>query len=113
MFWESVGGILVEEYMLVPGATDGTIARRLIDGLIVLGGEKRIIADQSINLMDRDVIAVQTKADRLGMYLMGQAFFSRELLQELGPRTIRSVAICSKGDSVMERLCAACIDVVV
>lgn len=93
--------------MIVPRSQDGTVARRLIDGLIILGGEKCIVAEQSTEIRGRDVIAVQTKANRLGMYLMGQALFSRELLKQQGPTTIRSVAICGRGDTRMEELCAA------
>ena len=91
---------------MVPRAKDGTVAQRLVDGLIVLGGEKRIESDQSIDIQGRDVIAVQTKANRLGMYVMGQALFSRELLKQRGPSSVRAVAICGKGDQVMEKLCA-------
>ena len=104
-YWESVGGLLIEEFMLVPKSKDGKQAQRLLDGLIVLGEEKRIENAHSFPLEGRDVIAVQTKANRLGMYLMGQAYFSRELLKSFNPKSIRTVAICGKGDEEMERLC--------
>ena len=35
------------------------------------------------------------------MYLMGQAFFSRELLQPLQPQSVRTVALCSRDDTVL------------
>lgn len=44
---------------------------------------------------------VQAKAKRLGMYLMGQALFSAELVERLEPRSVRSVALCRKDDAVM------------
>ena len=104
-YWESVGGLLIEEFMLVAKSRDGRQAQRLLDGLIVLGEEKKLSNDHSHSIEGKDVIAVQTKANRLGMYLMGQAFFSRELLKSFNPKSIRTVAICGKGDEKMERLC--------
>lgn len=50
----------------------------------------------------KDIIVVQTKANRLGMYLLGQAVFSKELMKPLKPKNIRTVAICIKGDNVLE-----------
>lgn len=104
-YWESVGGLLIEEFMLVAKSRDGRQAQRLLDGLIVLGEEKKLSNDHSHSIEGKDVIAVQTKANRLGMYLMGQAFFSRELLKSFNPQSIRTVAICGKGDEKMDRLC--------
>ena len=95
----------MEEFMLVAKSRDGRQAQRLLDGLIVLGEEKKLSNDHSHSIEGKDVIAVQTKANRLGMYLMGQAFFSRELLKSFNPKSIRTVAICGKGDEKMERLC--------
>ena len=39
------------------------------------------------------------------MYLMGQAFFSRELMKTFKPKSIKTVAICGKDDTVMRDLC--------
>ena len=103
-YWESVGGLLIEEFLLVAKSRDGRQAQRLLDGLIVLGEEKKLSNDHSHSIEGKDVIAVQTKANRLGMYLMGQAFFSRELLKSFNPKSIRTVAICGKGDEKMVRL---------
>jgi len=36
---------------------------------------------------------------------MGQAFFTREILKRFKPKTIKTVAICGKGDTEMEILC--------
>ena len=38
------------------------------------------------------------------MGLMGQALFSRDLLQNHNPRSVESVAICTSGDSVLEEI---------
>ena len=53
-------------------------------------------------------ILVQTKASRLGMYLMGQTLFSAELLRRRYPAAlIESVALCSKDDAVLRPLLEA------
>jgi hypothetical protein len=80
-------------------------AQRLLDGLIVLDGNNRIARADEIKIEGMDVIVLQTKANRLGMYLMGQAFFSRELVKALNPKSIRTVAICVQDDSEMHSLC--------
>lgn len=57
-----------------------------------------------MSIKGKDVIAVQVKVDRLGMNLMGQAYFSGLLLETFQPKSIKTVAICDQSDSVMERL---------
>jgi len=52
----------------------------------------------------QDVIVVQTKAARLGMYLMGQAFFSAQLMQRFKPRLVESVALVARDDEVLRPL---------
>jgi len=47
---------------------------------------------------------VQAKKGRLGMYLMGQTFFSEQLLRRFKPKSIMSVALCRKDDSVLRPL---------
>ena len=56
------------------------------------------------DLKDKDVIVIQTKASRLGMYLLGQAYFSKFLIERHNPQSIKLVAICSRSDSIMEEL---------
>lgn len=108
-YWEIVGGLLVEEYMVVPpSATQG---RRCVDGLIVPERRRqRVEATRARSLgpatfAGEDVIVVQTKRCRLGMDLGGQAIFSPELVrQRLNPRSVQSVALCSATDSEIEPL---------
>jgi len=52
----------------------------------------------------RRIVVVQAKASRLGMYLLGQALFSRDLMAEFKPKSIETVAICTKGDARLEQL---------
>lgn len=55
----------------------------------------------------KDVIVVQAKVGRLGMYLMGQALFSKQLVERMGAKTVRSVALCGKDDAVMRPMLEA------
>ena len=101
-YWEQVGGLLIEEFMVVPRMDHH--ARRLVDGLIVLGEEKRIAHQKAFNIAGRDVIIVQSKNRRLGMPLMGQCLFSRDLVLRLSPSSVRSVAVCTHDDEILRPL---------
>ena len=101
-YWESVGGTLIEEFAAVPRGSDH--GPRTIDAVNILEAPTRIAKKTEVDIEGKDIIVVQTKATRLGMYLMGQAVFSKELMKQYKPRSIRSVAICTKGDSIMEQL---------
>src|SRR5438477_12263047 len=90
-YWQQVGGTLIEEFCAVPRGAD--CSNRLIDAVIVKGGECRIVRQSEIDIKGKDVVIVQAKAGRLGMYLMGQAFFSAQLLKRFEPRSIESVAL--------------------
>ena len=80
-YWERVRGTLLEEYLIVrsrPG-----VGRRMIDAVIIEDGDHRIASrGETVSLDGHDIVVVQTKASRLGMYLLGQAFFSRELIKD-------------------------------
>ena len=106
-YWEQRGGTLVEEFLVVPKAPG--VGRRLIDGLIVLGEEKRCLplGGRTIDIKGKDIVAVQTKNMRLGMYLMGQTLFTAKLLESFGPRSVESVALCAVDDEVMRPLLEA------
>ena len=55
-------------------------------------------------MKDKDIICVQAKYGRLGIYLMGQTFFSEQLMRELDPKSIISVALCTKDDGALRPL---------
>jgi hypothetical protein len=101
-YWQQVKGTLIEEFRVVNRST--TSGQRLIDGVIIQGGEFRIARQSTISVEHQDLIVVQTKAARLGMYLMGQTLFSAELMKQFNPRSITSVALCSQDDEVLRLL---------
>lgn len=101
-YWETVGGLLIEEFIAVDGTREQ--GRRPVDGLIVLGEKKEIYNGNKYDITGKDVIVIQTKRGRIGMYLLGQAYFSKFLIEKHNPRSVRSVAICGKTDNVMQEL---------
>lgn len=103
-YWERVGGTLIEEFLAVRGAPDR--GRRLIDAVILPGGENRRLVgrERLVDVTGQDVIVVQAKASRIGMYLLGQSYFSRLLVERLGPESVRSVALCTEDDAVLRPL---------
>jgi|SRR5215472_3261248 len=103
-YWETTGGTLVEEFQLVSG--DLECGPRRADAVIVLGANRVRLptGERAVSLAGKDVIVVQAKASRLGMYLMGQGIFSAELLKRFGPKSIRSVILCTKDDAVLRPL---------
>lgn len=104
-YWGKIGGLLIEEFPVVK-ASPGQ-GPRYLDGLIVLGEPTARTTSRDFDLKGRDVIVIQTKASRLGMYLMGQCLFSRDLVLKLGAKSVRSVALCTKDDVVLRPLLEA------
>jgi hypothetical protein len=98
-YWQQVDGTLIEEFCAVPRSR--TCGTRLLDGVIIKGGEFRSAKQREVSLEGQDVIVIQTKASRLGMSLMGQAFFSAQLMQRFNPRSVESVALVAQDDSVL------------
>ena len=99
-YWKEVGGTLVEEFVMVPRGKNNGI--RLIDAIIIPSGETKIAKQSEVSIDGKDIIAVQTKSTRLGMYLMGQTLFSEQLLRKYhNPKSILSVALCTKDDEVL------------
>ena len=99
-YWR-VGGTLLEEYLIVPRSRG--VGRRVVDAVIIVGGNHRIASRvENVSLDGRDLIVVQTKATRVGMYLLGQAFFSRLLIKKYcKPKTVRTIALCTIDDAVL------------
>ena len=100
-YWERVRGTLLEEYLIVPSSLG--VGRRMIDAVIIEDGDHRIASrGKTVSLDGHDIVVVQTKASRLGMYLLGQAFFSRELIKDrFAPRSIRTIALCAIDDAIL------------
>jgi len=101
-YWKKVGGTLIEEFPAVKRSP--TCAQRLLDGIIIRRGEKRIARWREVTLKGKDVIVIQAKARRLGMTLMGQTFFSAKLIKIFRPKSILSVALCTEDDSTLRPL---------
>lgn len=99
-YWETIGGTLIEEFPAVSRTKDN--AQRLLDGVVILGEKTEILKAHEVEIRGKDIVVIQTKANRLGMNLLGQAVFSAELMKSHRPKSIRSVAICVAGDSVLE-----------
>jgi hypothetical protein len=97
-----IGGILLEEFQLVR-RTEGA-ARRLIDGLVIRGDKVPRDGNGEVDLTGQDIVLIQTKANRLGMYLLGQALFSRDLVERFKPGSVETVALCSRDDEVLRPL---------
>ena len=97
------------ELLAIPGLPERLdlgllVALGFVDGVIIKGGDFRIAKQSEISLEGKDVIVIQTKASRLGMYLMGQAFFSAQLIKRFNPRSVMSVALCNRDDSELRPL---------
>jgi hypothetical protein len=108
-FWREVlkRGTLIEEYVAVEEAADDSNAPRYMDGLVILDGPFEISNDVRRDNAEKDVVVIQSKNKRLGMYLMGQTLFSRDLILAKGAKSVRSVAVCRKDDKVMRPLLLA------
>ena len=101
-YWETIGGTLIEEFPVVTRTNEN--AQRLLDGVVILGEKTQISKSNEVEILGKDIVVIQTKANRLGMNLLGQAVFSAELMKAHKPKSIKSVAICVLGDSVLEPL---------
>jgi hypothetical protein len=51
MYWGTIGGLLIEEFVAVDGNKDQ--GRRPIDGIIVLGEKKAVHSGNKFDLMER------------------------------------------------------------
>ena len=110
-YWRSVcGGTLFLEFPLVKRSSNSSA--RWLDGLIVpdLDEGKWHWSDAARNgytpesiVEGRHVVAVQAKHDpgRLSMGLLGQTFFSVELLKRLNPASVHGVALCHEDDAAL------------
>jgi hypothetical protein len=106
-FWRALGhGAYIPEYPLVRKSADQSA--RFVDGLILPDEPLRRAAFRDYPSLDgRNVILIQTKKRRMGMYLMGQALFSARLAMASGAASVRSVLLCTASDAALFPLLAA------
>jgi hypothetical protein len=94
---------LIQEFQAVPRMPSA--GRRLLDALILPTQPKRQAHWREVQIEGQEVIVVQAKAQRLGMYLMGQGIFSAELIRRrFRPKSVRSVILCIRDDAVLRSL---------
>lgn len=103
-YWNKVcSGTLCAEFPAVK--KDKTHAKRDIDAVILPKEPHREVDEKEFSelLHGRDLVAVQAKANRLGMYLMGQTLFSALLIKKrpYNPSSVRAVALCKEGDPIL------------
>ena len=83
---------------------------RWVDALVLPQRETRVAArGERVDIAPGErAILLQTKASRLGMYLMGQTLFSANLLRRRFPTAkIESFALCMRDDDVLRPLLEA------
>lgn len=104
-YWKDVGGTIIWEFTMVKKTEE--VGGRYLDALILPNQERREASRFEISddmIKNQNIILVQAKSKRLGMPLMGQAIFSVELMRKFNPSSIRSVALCTGNDRVLENL---------
>jgi len=60
-YWRQTGGLLIEEFQAVPADRPNNVARRLIDGIIVLNEKTEIYQGSGYDLNGKDIIVVQPR----------------------------------------------------
>lgn len=101
-YWKQIGGTLVEDYVVVEETAE--CGRRALDAVIFPDGENKIVGQAEAPVEGKDVVVLSTKIGRMGMNLVGQALVSAQLLTRMGARSVESVALCGKDDSVLRPL---------
>jgi len=106
-YWRTLNagkGLLIRELTAVEGGNGGAEGKRHIDGVIICGkksGNRKGRKGDRAKVKGKKVVVIQSKAKRLGMYLIGQTIVSRELMKVLGAKVVKSVAVHRKDDPVM------------
>jgi len=113
-FWQQTGGTRIEEFPAVTRTQ--TRGPRWLDAIIVTSLPREALPPRTaLSLQGHDVIIVQAKNSRLGMYLMGQTLFSAEIIRRFNPRSVLSIALCAKDDELLHPMlkrfegCEVCI----
>lgn len=107
-YWEQEGGTLLTEFRMVNKTTRSEVRRA--DAVIVKRrpttpprpGRTSQAGNQGSRHHRRS-----GQSTAAGDVLLGQALFSAALMKRLQPRSIRSVALCTRGDDTLEELLAA------
>jgi len=81
-----------------------TYGPRLADAVILPRRPTRIAKAAEVSLAGEDVIVVQAKTGRLGVYLMRQTLFSAQLVTRFRPASVQAVALCQEDDAVLRPL---------
>ncbi len=112
---KKIGGTVVWEFRMTQGSKSS--GRRFLDALVVANrrsNEQYRWPDAPEDLRSgkaltgQHVILVQASDGRLGMYVMGQALFSRLLMEkwcrphQVQPKSMKSVVVCTAGESDLE-----------
>ena len=92
-------GFLMEEFLALKRKGDDIRLRRM-DGVIVF--RKPYVKRKLIK--GERVVVIQSKHRRLGMGLIGQVIVSRDLVERLGVKVMKSVGVCTEMDTVMHRI---------
>jgi hypothetical protein len=109
-YWRTLNegkGLLIREFPAVEGGKGRAEGKRHIDGVIICGkknGNRKGRKGDQTKVKGKKVIVIQSKAKRLGMYLIGQTIVSRELMKALGAKVVLSVAVHRKDDPVMRKV---------
>lgn len=109
-YWRTLNegkGLLIREFPAVEGGKGRAEGKRHIDGVIICGkkkGNRKGRKEDRAKVRGKKVIVIQSKAKRLGMYLIGQTIVSRELMKALGAKVVLSVAVHRKDDPVMRKV---------
>ncbi len=109
-YWQTLNegkGLLIREFPAVEGSKGRAEGKRHIDGVIICGkkkGNRKGRKEDRAKVKGKKVIVIQSKAKRLGMYLIGQTIVSRELMKALGAKVVLSVAVHRKDDPVMRKV---------
>lgn len=98
-YWNQIGGSIIFEFPMIHKSE--TCGPRYLDALILPKKERQILKPSEVTIEGQDIILIQAKCRRLGMYLMGQAVFSIELMRRFKPASIRSIILCTEDDSVL------------
>lgn len=109
-YWRTLNegkGLLIREFPAVEGGKGRAEGKRHIDGVIICGkkkGNRKGRKEDRTKVRGKKVIVIQSKAKRLGMYLIGQTIVSRELMKALGAKVVLSVAVHRKDDPLMRNV---------